>query len=469
MPRDHRMRVESADAEAKDEVSLAVQRLNERHAVILIGNEPAVLEEMQNAEGEPDIRILSIRGFKEWQRTTRVMVGQRYVTIAEAWLNDSRRRTFEGLTFAPGRATPRWYNLWRGYTVEPDPDPEPETRCARFLNHVAENICEGDEKLFAWVMGWFAQMIQQPANKLGTALVLQGGQGTGKTFVGQTVGSLLGDHYRLIGGDVQRITGRFNSHLARLLLLQLDEVTWGGDHQAAGRLKDLVTGHETLIEYKGKEPVRVRNYLRLLITSNNHWVIPAGLEERRFAVLRVGDGKRQDGAYFNTLLRELAEGGKEALLAYLLAYDLRDINLRQVPTTAALFDQQIASLPSTAQWWLDVLQRGVLPGDKAGIGEAPRAAVYADYIEHAKTVGISRRAIETEIGLYLKRAAPGVTEGRALIPRAGGEAARPRTYVLPTLAQCRRAFAESLGSHASAVEWEEPDARWSADTEVHQR
>jgi hypothetical protein len=46
--------------------------------------------------------------------------------------------------------------------------------------------------------------------------------------------------------------------------LHADEAFWAGDHAAEGKLKDLVTGHDHFIEYKGKEPVRVQNFVRLL-------------------------------------------------------------------------------------------------------------------------------------------------------------------------------------------------------------
>jgi hypothetical protein len=370
---------------------------------------------------------------------------------------------YEGLTFAPGRETPRWYNLWRGFPVVPDPDPAPATRCARFLDHVAVNLCRGDQRLYEWVVGWFAHLVQRPGEKIGTALVLQGGQGTGKTIVGRAIGSLLGPHYRLVS-DAQRVTGRFNSHLANCLLLQLDEATWGGDHAAAGRLKDLVTGADTLIEYKGKEPIRVRNYVRLLFTSNNHWVVPAGLDERRFAVLRVGDDARQHAGYFGAITEELNAGGRAALLAYLLAYDLADVPLRQVPTTDALVDQQIASLPSLAQWWLDVLTRGALPGDADGTGRTRTDTLYQAYVDHAKTAGASRRSIETEVGRYLAQHIPGLERDRTLVHQPGAAAARVRLFAFPPLSACRRAFAEQMGTHTGGLTWDDPAADWAPDS-----
>jgi hypothetical protein len=446
----------------RDALTKNVERYNADHAVIVVGDGPVVLQEYDDAEGEPTFRLLSLRGFREVHRPEYLQVGETRKSTAAWWLDDARRRTYQGLTFAPGRETPTWYNFWRGFPIAPDPAPCPELRCRRFLDHVAENLCQGDEKLFAWVMGWFAHIVQRPAEKLGTALVLLGGQGTGKTIVGEAVGSLLRPHYRVVS-EVGRVTGRFNSHLANCLLLYLDEATWGGDHAAAGRLKDLITGQDLLIEYKGKEPIRVRNYVRLLITSNNHWVIPAGLDERRFAVLRMAEDRKQDSAYFGAIQAELEAGGRAALFAYLQRYDLSSVNLRQVPTTAALLDQQIASLPSLPQWWLDVLMRGALPGDAAGAGRTATDALYTAYVEHAKTVGVSRRAIETEVALYLRQHVPGLTQDRAVTHAADGSTSRVRQFVFPPLPLCRRAFAKQFGAHTGVLSWDDPSADWAPD------
>ena len=79
------------------------------------------------------------------------------------------------------------------------------------------------------------------------------------------------------------MVGRFNSHMISLLLLHADEGFWAGDKKAEGRLKDLVTGKTHPIEFKGKEAFWINNYVRLFVTGNPDWVVPAGFEERRFA------------------------------------------------------------------------------------------------------------------------------------------------------------------------------------------
>ncbi len=72
-----------------------------------------------------------------------------------------------------------------------------------------------------------------------------------------------------------------------------------------------MTAETQMIESKGVDPIRLKNFVRLLITSNNDWVIPAGKDERRFGVIDVGDGCAQNAGYFAELHQHLTtEGGK---------------------------------------------------------------------------------------------------------------------------------------------------------------
>jgi len=48
-----------------------------------------------------------------------------------------------------------------------------------------------------------------------------------------------------------------------------------------GVLKDLITGDTLMIEPKGINPIEYPNYTRMMITSNEGWVVPAGMFERR--------------------------------------------------------------------------------------------------------------------------------------------------------------------------------------------
>ena len=246
-----------------------VARLNEQYALVIVGDKTAVLKTTDDG-----IKFLTLQAFDQWHANQYVHYGEKKVPLAKHWLRHPQRRQYEGIVFAPGRDVPNHYNLWRGFAVKPRPGD-----CSRFLAHLRDNVCCGNEELYNWVVGWFANIVQHPERKMGTSLVLRGKMGTGKTKVGEVFGSLLGPHYVPVS-DPRYVTGRFNSHLVSCLLLHCDEAFWAGDHAAEGKLKDLITGQDHLIEFKGKEPIKVRNYVRLSSPAT-----PTGLCPR---VLRNG-------------------------------------------------------------------------------------------------------------------------------------------------------------------------------------
>jgi hypothetical protein len=446
-----------AKQEAK-KIESAVERLNREYAVVIAGGRTVILKEGQDENGQPITTFLSVSDFHKWLRPETIWIGQRERFISHLWFNSTQRHAYDGLVFDPSNTTPsRYYNLWQGFAIQPAP-PGSSASCQRFLNHILENVCQGNQELFRWVIGWFAAIVQHPAKKVGTSLVLRGSQGTGKTMIGQYIGPILGSHYTN-AADARYLVGQFNGHLANLLLLQLDEAVLSDNREATGRLKDLVTGDWQFIEYKGKEPMRVRNHVRLLMTTNNYWVVPAALEERRFAVLDMGDGHRQDHPYFQAIMEEAENGGRAALLRYLLDFDLADIPLHQIPRTNALMEQKLASLPLEQAWWLDVLKSGTLPKSGLGSGKTFCNALYQNYLDFAARVGYRSRMTQSAWGSQLHRMVPNLRRDRE------GTGARRYYYHLPPLDQCRAFFARFLGDDL----WAEPNSPDpSVDAEIVQ-
>jgi hypothetical protein len=418
-----------------------VDKLNREYALVIVGDKTVIMR--TTTEG---IKFLTVSTFYNWFDNKRITHNAKPVSLAKYWMVHPQRREYDGLTFAPGREVPGQYNLWRGFAVQPKAGD-----CSKFLAHILDNVCCGDESLYRWVMGWFAQIMQHPDQKMGTSLTVRGKQGTGKTFVGKVIGSLLGEHYSLVA-DPRYVTGRFNSHMVQCLLLHCDESFWAGDHAAEGKLKDLITGEDHYVEFKGKEPIRVRNYVRLLVTGNPDWVVPAGFEERRFCVLEIGEAQMQNTAYFKAIADELDNGGREALLDHLLKFDLSTVDLREIPRTSALLDQKLASLTTEKGWWLDVLNKGELPYG-GGIHDDASCRVqhlFNDYVAHTGKTG-RRRSIETALGMFLNKHVPGLKRGN---DHQGSY------YVFPTLAECRAAFEKKL---QQTFNWTGPANWWKRE------
>jgi hypothetical protein len=128
------------------------------------------------------------------------------------------------------------------------------------------------------------------------------------------------------------------------------------------------------------------------------------MAERRFCVLDAGADHREDYDFFKAIDAEMNNGGREALLHYLLDYDLATVNLRAIPKTTALLDQKLATLTAEQGWWLDLLRSGQLPhGAKDHRNEAPAALLFDHYVRYAGCIGARHKALETQLGIFLRK------------------------------------------------------------------
>ena len=369
------------------------------------------------------------------------------VNPVKLWLTHAERRTARGLVFLPEGQKVGYYNLWRGWSCEPEAgDVTP------FLDYVNVVVANGNESHAQWILGWAAQIIQQPMTKIGVALVLKGLKGTGKSKFGELLGGLCPHHHKTISRQEQ-LVGQFNRHLEDCLLLQAEEAFWAGSKSAEGALKDLVTGHRILIERKGVDSYMAPNFTRLLFTSNEEWVVPATADERRWAVFEVSTKHKQDYDYFEALQNWYDRGGKRHVLHYLKTFDLSKVNIRQAPKTEALQQQQLKGADCVSRWLYESLVSGEIRDRASGaaveFGEADvgKNLIYDSYR------GSQQRQWEmksdTQFWQALKRYNDIFLNSRQKRV-AGG---RYRVCDLATLAEARKIFSDA---HQLVVDWPDP-------------
>jgi hypothetical protein len=344
-----------------------LRKLNQRHAVISdIGGKCRVIGEVLDRNLERARKRISKQSFEDFRNrymNIKIQTGTTkggdptYTAAGKWWLEHSMRRQFETMVFAPGREVPEAYNLWQGFAC----DALPGDAHQPFLDHLRDNVCQGDENHFLYLIRWMARAVQKPGEQGHVAVVLRGGRGTGKGTVAQIFGSLWGRHFLHIS-SAKHLVGQFNAHLRDCVFLFADEAFYAGDKQHESTLKTLVTEDTLIVEGKGIDAEVAPNYVHLIMASNDEWVVPAGPDERRYFILDVGEGKKQDKAYFRALHQAMNEGGRESLLHFLMTMDLSDYEVREIPQTDALRDQKQQSLTPQEEWWLDVLQSGIIPG-----------------------------------------------------------------------------------------------------------
>lgn len=356
----------------------AMNYLNNKHAVIAdIGGRCRIITEVRDpALKRTKISKQSFEDFRNRYRHIKVLVESPddgkpvFKAAGTFWIDDPKRRQYETITFAPGREVEEAYNLWRGFAVESRPGDKHES----FLAHVRDNVCAGNPDHFAYLLGWMARAVQEPDSPGEVAVVIRGGRGTGKSFFAKMFGRLFGRHYLQVS-DSKHLTGSFNAHLRDTVLLFGDEAFYAGDKKHESILKTLVTEEHLVIEGKGVDAEAGSNYVHLILASNEDWVVPAGLDERRFFALEVGEGHKQDHAYFKAITGDLYNGGLEHLLHFLLTYDLSAFEVRQVPKTQALRGQQIESLKGFEKYLYEQLWEAALP--KCGKQDGSRWFVFS--------------------------------------------------------------------------------------------
>ena len=431
-----------------------VAKMNREFALTLLGDKAVVLWERMDPITRGKVRtFISLNALRTFKANETVQDGRKTVGVVDYWLAHPERKAYNGVVFEPGKEVPGYLNMWRGFTVRPDPGGD----WSLFEKHMRENVAGGDPDLYLWVMGWFAQMMQQPRVKPNTSLTLRGKQGTGKSIVGDIISELIRDNAVLVD-DTRYVTGNFNAHMAKALFLQVDEGFFAGDPRNAGRLKGLVTSKTNQIEFKGKDSVTINNYLRLFITSNEDWVVPASLQERRFAVLDVGEGNAQDNEFFQSMLAQMRNGGYGGLLHYLLNFDLSTVDVTRVPKTVALEEQKTFSLGPVEDFWYGILQEGCLGLSTTGLAW-PRAVLsddlYEEYVRVRKTQG--DRHIMSKIGFM--RASKPLFRAWDLTKKylaVSDDGEKRVVYHLGHLDAMRESFAERTGL----------DIDWDRDCEI---
>ena len=437
--------------EAADAV---MDELNKCHAHVMVGGKARILHIKTDPDHGWNIHeFYQQADFKSHYANRKVRIGKQLKTVGELWLSHPERRSYEGVTFNPNGASEGYYNLFQGFPVEPA-----RGDCGLYLDHIQNNICKGDEDLYEYVINWMADAIQNPGRRPGVALVIRGKQGVGKGVFVNEFRRLFGPHGIQVTQS-SHLVGNFNAHLRDKLLVFADEAFWAGDKRAEGQLKAMVTEENNIVEMKGVDARDAPNFARLIMASNNDWVVPASVDQRRFVVMEAGNARMQDSSYFKALRDQMEQGGRQALMQFLLDRDLSGVELRRIPRTDALAEQQLRSLDSVGQWLYAALEAGGFEEQGAG-GVAdfrpwPEffqiTEVHACYLFYCKRHSYPRPVPSSALGKRLNELLPSIEKRRISIGKG-----RKNAYLFTSLDNARDEFVKV--NRLTSIRWAEDEA-----------
>ncbi|MFI3215266.1 MAG: DUF5906 domain-containing protein [Methylococcales bacterium] len=355
-------------------LEMTVEILNVSYAIVMNGATAAIIKITWDEESSRYSHVFTTKksfellyANKPIQQGLKQVFGKYvpvYGTHATAWLQHIKRRQYlDGVTFIPpqykdgveipAKISGDKLNLWQGYKVQAV---EGDWELLRL--HIKIIICNNDEACYEYFLNWLARGLQRPDLHARVAIAMKGLKGCGKSSLGTFYVSIFGQHGLQITNP-KFLIGNFNAHMADLCAIFGDEVFFAGDRSHENILKGLITEPTLMIERKGIDAVSMTNRIKLIMASNNDWIVPASSDERRYFVLGVSDERIGDSAYFTALHDSLErEETKSAFLYDMLHRDISGFDITKIPETDALKAQRLQSLDSFGKYWWDVLNRG---------------------------------------------------------------------------------------------------------------
>lgn len=229
-----------------------------------------------NEEGTYDIiqRDKGIINGRHGKESTQQIINSRYY---EDFTNVPSHTEYQQEINIDGR---KFYNLYKELNYQPSEGDWSHIRTT--LEHLFGK--ETDD--YKMALDYIQLMYIKPTQKLPVLALVSEEHGTGKTAFLNLISHIFEDN--AIIGDNELLLSNFNSNLAGKIAVGIDETELEGNGEVATKIKRLVTSEYLLMEMKGKDKVKVANFMKLIMTSNHpeKFVYP-DKDENRYWIVKV--------------------------------------------------------------------------------------------------------------------------------------------------------------------------------------
>ena len=348
-----------------DTVEAALSTMARRYAIVDANGKFRVfrrpnLDAFTSVNQDPTMIAYSKQDFVDLHRDRQIMVDNRMINPADLFIDHVQRKA--GMMFGPPPVVvpKNILNLYQGRYLESEAG-EWET----IKTFIKYTVCAGDEEKYRFLMLWMAHMVQVPGEIPGTAVVLRGEGGTGKSTFGDLLMKLTFPHCKQIEKESHVLGNHAGEHLSKVILMVVTEAVFGASPKVTSELKSMVTSPTMQVEAKYMNLTTAQSFIRMFIDSNSDIPVRIDMDgsERRWFVMEIDNRMKGDKAYFNEL-RDAIDGDEiAAFLAYLEIYNPADhgytwSDVKKAPATAERVTMQAHSLSAVARRLDDVLQDG---------------------------------------------------------------------------------------------------------------
>lgn len=201
-----------------------------------------------------------------------------------------------------------------------------------FLHHIDNLLSDKREQQI--LLNWLAYIVQNAGKRVNWAILLQGAQGSGKSYLAKVLEWVLGSNAKSL--DPSALGERFTGWAHGAVVNIVEEIRIKGDDKwrIMDRLKPFITNSMIQIEEKGRDHRTVPNFTNYLLLTNYKDALPITNDDRRFCVMygRIQNeselfdyfgGREATGDYFENLF-STSETHAGAIKTFLLTYPISE-------------------------------------------------------------------------------------------------------------------------------------------------
>jgi hypothetical protein len=207
--------------------------------------------------------------------------------------------------------------------------PHPVISCGN-INALLLHLCDFDYELHMWVLCWLAYPLRNPGAKMSTCLLVNGGQGTGKTmFFAHVVAEIYGGAGRMIGTKQLRPNALQWTDGAQFVV-----VDGHYSDESALHLKHLVSDSAVYAVAANKRAATLKpNHMNFAFLTGDLDFLPVEATNRRFVAIEAPPPRQR--LFYEAAQYEINNGGVEAFREYLMrGVDMADFTATTPPPLA---------------------------------------------------------------------------------------------------------------------------------------
>jgi hypothetical protein len=148
------------------------------------------------------------------------------------------------------------------------------------------NLCGNNPEVYDWVFNWLSVLYQYPTYRFSTSVIFIGAHGSGKGMFANALAHIFDNTcYRANSRD---LISNFNHQLfvGKFLVLCNEIVDQKNTYQFSNDLKEIVTEKQISVEQKYSDRYLAKNYIKLIMFSNDNNPIYIEKGDRRYIVAK---------------------------------------------------------------------------------------------------------------------------------------------------------------------------------------